>query len=458
MSKILSILFFAIFFSANNFSAQAKTEATAEEYIQQFKGIAVSEMKKFGIPASIKLAQGLLESGIGTSKLAVYGNNHFGIKCHTVWTGPSMKHTDDAVDECFRVYSDPKESYKDHSQFLLTRSRYSSLFKLKSNDYEGWAKGLKAAGYATNPRYANMLIDVIERHQLYVYDMDLSEAEMEKYRNKLVGQEKEALIALQNQIVKIESSQASVLLSRANQAPATPNHTGVVFYNNKVKVVRLQKNETLKDISKKFNISLNKLKDFNDLKNQQDLTEGQLVYLSTKKKRAKQKTHLVLSYETVWSISQMYGMQMGKILERNYLKKGEEPETGTTLYLKRKADRKPVLRTDKINSPNKISVPVVNQNEMILPAKPAPVYSTPEKSFPTLPSINYHPFTFAQKSSSNIPAVSNPSGNYIYHTVQTGDTMYNISKKYQVDIEQIKSWNGMIDNNIQLNQQLIIYQ
>lgn len=461
MSKILSILFFAIFFSVTNFSAHANTEATeatAEGYIQQFKGIAILEMKKFGIPASIKLAQGLLESGMGTSKLAVYGNNHFGIKCHTVWTGPSMKHTDDAVDECFRVYSDPRESYKDHSQFLLTRSRYSNLFKLKSNDYKGWATGLKAAGYATNPRYANMLIDVIERHQLYVYDMDLSESEMEKYRIQLVDEEKETLIALQNRNVKIESNQASVLLSRANQAPKVPNHTGVVFYNNKVKVVRVQKDETLLDISRKHSLSLSKLRGFNDLSNKQDLTEGQLVYLSVKKKRAKQKKHLVLSYETVWSISQMYGIQMGKILERNYLKKGEEPATGVTLNLNKKADKKPVLRTDKSPAPANISVPVAKKEPMVLPAKPAPVYKTPVSNSTSTSSINFHPFTFAPNSTFANNTTPAPTGNYIYHSVQTGDTMYNISKKYRVEIEQIKSWNGMLDNNVQLNQQLIIYQ
>lgn len=460
MSKILSILFFAIFFSATNFSAHADTEATAEGYIQQFKGIAIIEMKKFGIPASIKLAQGLLESGMGTSKLAVYGNNHFGIKCHTVWTGASMKHTDDAVDECFRVYSDPKESYKDHSQFLLTRPRYASLFKLRSNDYKGWATGLKAAGYATNPRYANMLIDVIERHQLYVYDMDLSESEIEKYRSQLVDQEKETLISLQNRNVKIESNQASVLLSRANQAPKVPNHTGVVFYNNKVKVVRVQKGETLKDISKMHNLSLNKLRDFNDLTSKQDVAEGQLVYLAVKKKKSKQKKHLVLSYETVWSISQMYGVQMDKILELNYLKKGEEPATGATLNLKKKADKKPILRTEKSSPPASISVPIVKKEEMILMGKASPVYKTPENGSSNTSSINFNPFTFAPNS--NTASLNNstpkPTGNYIYHSVQTGDTMYNISKKYNVDIEQIKSWNGMLDNNVQLNQQLIIYQ
>src|SRR5690554_5503761 len=149
MLRLKNILFLKlsliVILNALSFSLEARTENTAEAYIQQYKRIAISEMKKYGIPASIKLAQGLLESGIGQSRLATQANNHFGIKCHTTWNGQTIKHTDDAVDECFRVYTDPNQSYYDHSQFLVHRSRYSDLFKLKTNDYKGWAHGLKKA-------------------------------------------------------------------------------------------------------------------------------------------------------------------------------------------------------------------------------------------------------------------------------------------------------------------------
>ena len=154
----------------------------------------------------------------------------------------------------------------------------------------------------------------------------------------------------------------------------------------------------------------------------------------------------------------MYGIQMDKILERNYLRKGEEPTTGVTLNLNKKAEKKPIIRTDKTNTPASISVPLVKKEEMILPAKASPIYKTPENGSSKSSSINFNPFTFAQNTSSVNNSTPQPIGNYIYHSVQTGDTMYNISKKYQVDIEQIKSWNGMMDNNVQLNQQLIIYQ
>ncbi len=143
---------------------------TAEQYVETYSNWAVEEMQRVGIPASITLAQGLLESGFGNSRLATEGNNHFGIKCHKGWTGEKMYEDDDAANECFRKYKSAYESFKDHSDFLTTRSRYAFLFELDSDDYKGWAKGLKKAGYATNPQYANKLIELIERYELFRFD------------------------------------------------------------------------------------------------------------------------------------------------------------------------------------------------------------------------------------------------------------------------------------------------
>ena len=141
-----------------------------ESYIKKYRELAVEEMKKYHIPASITLAQGLLESGAGKSELARKSNNHFGIKCGGDWRGKTVSHDDDARGECFRAYKHPKDSYEDHSKFLVGRPRYASLFKLKITDYKGWARGLKKAGYATNPRYADQLIGIIELYELYKYD------------------------------------------------------------------------------------------------------------------------------------------------------------------------------------------------------------------------------------------------------------------------------------------------
>src|SRR5687768_2046584 len=144
---------------------------TAEQYIEKYKGDAIKEMLLFNIPASITLAQGMLESGNGNSDLAVYANNHFGIKCHVGWNGPTYIKDDDAKDECFRKYPSVLDSYTDHSKFLKNRSRYAALFELKHNDYKGWAEGLKTCGYATDPKYTRRLIEIIETHKLYQYDI-----------------------------------------------------------------------------------------------------------------------------------------------------------------------------------------------------------------------------------------------------------------------------------------------
>src|SRR4051812_10047034 len=161
----LILSFLACWMSAAAFAQRVDTIAT-RAYIQQYKDVAISEMHRSGIPASITLAQGIHESGLGKSYLAQNTNNHFGIKCHENWTGKTFKYTDDAPDECFRVYDNPADSYRDHSDFLKNRPRYAPLFQLDATDYKGWAYGLKKSGYATNPKYPDILIKTNEDFQL----------------------------------------------------------------------------------------------------------------------------------------------------------------------------------------------------------------------------------------------------------------------------------------------------
>lgn len=169
--------------------ATSNVKTYAEEiqfYVDNFKEIAKNNMKTHGIPASITLAQGILESGAGKGKLALSANNHFGIKCHKEWTGDSVKHDDDAAQECFRKYQHPSESYRDHSLFLTTRTRYSNLFKLDKGDYEAWAKGLKAAGYATDVKYPDKLIGLIERFELYKYDNEVLSRDFKPAKKEII--------------------------------------------------------------------------------------------------------------------------------------------------------------------------------------------------------------------------------------------------------------------------------
>ncbi len=212
-----------------------------EEYIVQFSEIAMQEMKQYGIPASITLAQGILESGAGRGTLSVKANNHFGIKCHRGWQGDYVHHDDDKDQECFRKYVDAKYSYRDHSLFLTTRGRYSFLFDLSKKDYKGWARGLKKAGYATDPKYPNKLISIIERYQLQDYD-------------------KQALGSKRSK-------------RKSNNKPD----------NTSLKTYTVSKGDTLYSISRRFDISVEDLKSYNNLKDT-TLSIGQELYLKGSKK------------------------------------------------------------------------------------------------------------------------------------------------------------------------------
>ncbi len=226
---------------------------TSLEYIEQFKRIAIEEMLKSGIPASITLAQGLLESASGNSTLATQANNHFGIKCNVDWTGPTILKDDDAAGECFRVYESAEQSYRDHSEFLK-RTRYSSLFQLDRNDYRGWAIGLKKAGYATNPKYADLLIDLIERYQLDQYDREESNA-----------------IA---QIKREEKVIAEIAKEEPRKQVQQPEKVSLAM-----KIYEVKSGDTLHSISQRFGISVDDVKILNSLQTG-ELKLGQLLLVS----------------------------------------------------------------------------------------------------------------------------------------------------------------------------------
>jgi len=226
--------------------------ASAQDYINRYQGIAIQEMNTYGIPASITLAQGLLESANGNSTLAREANNHFGIKCTSDWMGKSFLQDDDKRDDCFRVYNSPEDSFRDHSEFLL-RKRYAALFELDKDDYKGWAKGLKQAGYATNPRYAQLLIDLIERYGLYEYDK--REQAPEK-----INREDHVLTVIAEQVQE-----------EPEKAIAKPPV--------EMKIHEVKAGETLFNISKRYGLTTNELKNLNGLKDDQ-LAIGQLLLVS----------------------------------------------------------------------------------------------------------------------------------------------------------------------------------
>ncbi|MGP1591689.1 MAG: glucosaminidase domain-containing protein [Prevotella sp.] len=275
-----------------NLLGQAKWNATFQTYIDQYKDIAIEEMLRYNIPASITLAQGLFESAAGQSRLARYSNNHFGIKCHD-WTGRSVRHDDDELQECFRVYDNVYESYEDHSKFLVNKPRYRNLFSLPRTDYRGWALGLKAAGYATNPQYAYKLIEIIELYKLYQYDTANS---YDKFMVKRSTVDKPA--------VKGETLHP-------------------IYAYNKNYYLKARAGDTFKSIDAEVHISDRKLARYNEREKNDPLQEGEVIYLKKKKskaeKRFKDRLHVVKPGESMYSIAQQYGIKVESLYTKNHL-------------------------------------------------------------------------------------------------------------------------------------------
>lgn len=257
--------------AANKANPDAKSFTTLS-YIEQFKGVAIEEMNKYGIPASITLAQGIIESGSGNSSLAKYANNHFGIKCTSEWKGKAYYKDDDQANDCFRVYKDARESYKDHSEFLK-RKRYSFLFELDKNDYKNWAYGLKQAGYATNPKYPDLLINVIDKYQLYQYDQPESEKDKLKREDKVFSEinanipnEKKKFTPVDTppskQVIKTPDTLRISAPVAADTAAAAQPDIAPIF---KPASYTVKQGDTLYGISKKFKISIDELKSLNNL-------------------------------------------------------------------------------------------------------------------------------------------------------------------------------------------------
>lgn len=311
MKNLSRILFIFLLLTSNAalYAQPSERKSTPVDYVEKYKDDAVREMHMYKVPASITLAQGMLESDNGNSALAVYANNHFGIKCHKEWTGDTYTADDDEHNECFRKYPSVYESFVDHSKFLKNRERYASLFTLKLNDYKGWARGLKAAGYATDPRYADRLIDIIERYKLFAYD-------------------KEDAIPLVTVNPKNGNSGQTVTVAGTTRRE--------VFLNNKIKYIIVKPGDSFMKIAKELDMGVWQLYKYNDLNKNAVLTPGQLLYIQPKKRRSKEEKHLVKPGETMYAISQQYGVKVKYLYKYNNLPVGAQPKAGETLLLKKK--------------------------------------------------------------------------------------------------------------------------
>jgi LysM repeat protein len=392
---IRSLLIFSWFVLLGHISFAQQTTAVID-YINTYRQLAIDEMQRTGVPASIKLAQGIHETEAGRSELVLKSNNHFGIKCKANWEGEKVYHDDDASGECFRSYGSPVDSYRDHSDFLKGSPRYAFLFQLEPTDYKGWAHGLKKAGYATNNKYPQILVSLIETYNLQQY----------------------TLIAM-GKLPPTAEMQAGNTAPVKNEAIlVTPviNYPGGIFQINDTRVVFVKGGTSLLAVANQYNLTLSRLLDFNDITAGEGdiLNEDQLVYLQRKRKTGANLFHHVQPEETLYDIAQAEGIRYESILELNHLQNGMQPAIGERLFLKEKAPARPLLAS-AIAAVDTVKVQV------------------------------------------SLPVQDTLTAGTTKHIVQQKETLYGIGKKYGVSPDKIKEWNRLNSASLKKGQELIIY-
>jgi LysM repeat protein len=328
----------------------AQQDPVVIEYINKYKDLAISEMQRTGIPASIKLAQGIHETSAGTSDLVKKSNNHFGLKCKAEWTGMTVSHTDDAPDECFRKYESPLDSYKDQSNYLKNTPRYASLFELDPTDYKAWAFGLKKAGYATNPKYTQVLIKLIEDYDLQDYTMialgKLKPGQETLAKNKnseiVMPDEKPVVMPTEPEVVVYSKKEA-----KKEAVEKKPEYPDGEFKINETKVIYAKKGTSYLSIAEKYAIPLARIFEFNDMKMQEIVDRDQLIYIMRKRKVGLNEQHIVKPGETLADIAQIEALRIESLLEYNFLQPNMQPAVGSVLYLHTKGPGMPALASGK---------------------------------------------------------------------------------------------------------------
>jgi LysM repeat protein len=321
-------------------TCQVSAQLTPEiitAYINNYKDLAMAEMQRSGVPASITLAQGILETEAGRSNLVMRSNNHFGIKCKSSWTGEKVYHDDDAKGECFRKYQSAEDSYRDHSDYLAQTPRYAHLFKLDPADYKAWSHGIRAAGYATNPKYAYILIKYIETYSLNDYTLIAM--------GRITGPD--MAIAAGG-----TGTSGAYLDSPTSNSVADPkavdknevNYPLGEFRINDTKVIWAAPGTSLKDVARKYALTVDWLQEFNDLPSSQEtVVNGQLLYLQRKRKQGSKEFRLFAEGDDLYSIAQEEGIRLESLLKYNQLSMEMKPAIGEKLYLKAEAPGRPRL-------------------------------------------------------------------------------------------------------------------
>ncbi len=390
---------------------------TVRQYIDSFKNIAMREMIEYRIPACITLAQGLLESGSGNSRLAKTGNNHFGIKCKKEWTGCTILEDDDALQECFRCYANAEESYKDHSRFLSQNKRYAALFSLPITDYKGWAEGLLAAGYATNRKYAELLVSTIERNKLAGFD--------------------------------------TLVISGYNpfdqRMPAN-----IAIIDNHVPSTVVQPSQTIDNIATVNHKTEKKIAKYNDLSYHRQIEPGDVIYLRPKKRKASVSTHQVVEGENMWLISQKYAIKISSLYKRNLMDIGTEPVPGSFLQLQQKAESRPdtgrlVIKPLKKDTTDQL-FHIVSSGETLYGV--SKMYGISVEELIKMNGLKSNQLFVGQRL--KVKAMTTDVSPALKHHVKPGETLYSISRLYKVSVSDLKNWNTLNGDSLSIGQVLEI--
>lgn len=422
-----------IFLLLAAFASRAQDAEVIRNYINTYKDLAIEEMQRTGVPAAIKLAQGIHETLAGTSDLVLKSNNHFGIKCKDTWTGESVSHDDDLRSECFRKYTSAEESYRDHSNFLKGSSRYTSLFNLDPTDYEGWARGLKKAGYATNPWYPQIIIKLIEDYHLQDYTMiALGKGPVTE----------DVIVKVPVEVAQKETVPVAILVEKTNEPAWTEikKPEKIVtqalypegeFKINETRVVYAQKGTSFLGIAQQYNIPLARVFEFNDIAVTDMVNKDQLIYLQRKRKTGNNEFHTVQPGETLHDVAQQEAIRLETLIEYNLLKADMKPAIGEQLYLRTKAAAMPRLALKE-----DYSLYNVNATASIRMTSSSTGNAKKETTATAIPV----------------------TGSFINYTVQPKETIYSIAKKYNTKIDDIVKWNQLNGYDLRTGQQLKIYK
>lgn len=328
MRVVRTILLFAIIAIAYALPATGQERQTREEYVERYKAIAIAHMERYGIPASITMAQGILESDSGNSRLSTSSNNHFGIKCKKSWRGDRVFHDDDAKGECFRAYPSVEASYQDHADFLDQSPRYDSLFAYPSDDYRSWARGLKACGYATAPDYAERLVKIIESMKLYLLDKENG--------GKIYMAAKRANANTEGWFESNTASPDEQINPNAFRVTVNSHKGYGIYRSNHTFYVVAKEGDTYQTIGEVFHISARTLEKFNDVAKGTQLHKGDIVYIERKKTQwlGNVMQHKVVREENLYSLSQSYGIRLKSLMKLNHLREGNDVKKGEIIRLK----------------------------------------------------------------------------------------------------------------------------